>query len=74
MVPDDFLKIYPTPMALCREIGYVNLILALQQDEGVNEWDLRYNKKIYYKSKIPGTQLRDYILNTIASEIYNVEN
>jgi len=61
-------------MSLCREIGYVNIILDLDNKEVMNEWDLRYNNKIYYKSKVPGTQLKDYILNTIASEVYNIEN
>ena len=59
---------------MCQEIGYVNLILALDKNEKLNEWDLRYNKKIYYKSKPPGIELRDYILNTIVSEIYNIQN
>ena len=48
--------------------------MELETNEPLNEWDIRYNKKIYYKSKVPGTQIIDYILNTIASEIYNVEN
>lgn len=61
-------------MQLCRELAFVNSIMSLNVGEQVNEWDLRYNKKIYYKSKVPGTQLRDYIMNTISSEIYNLEN
>lgn len=74
MIPDDYQSKFQTPMQLCRELAYVDLIMELHVEEPLNEWDLRYNKKIYYKSKVPGTQLRDYIMNTISSEIYNLEN
>ena len=61
-------------MSLCREVGYVNIVMELEQQNPLNEWDIIHNKRIYYKSKVPGTQLRDYILNTIPSEIYSIEN
>ena len=73
-MPDNYQTVFPTPMSLCREIAYVNVLMKLDQEEPLNEWDLRYNKKIYYKSPVPGIQLRDYILNTISSETYRIEN
>ena len=74
IIPDNYQSVFPTPMSLCREIAYVNLLMALDNEEPLNEWDLRYNKKVYYASPAPGIQLRDYVLNTIPSEIYNIEN
>ena len=73
-MPDDYLQMFARPIDLCKEIGFVNRVLALANNEPLNEWDMRFNKKIYYKTKPPGIQLRDYILNTIPSEIYNIQN
>ena len=65
---------FTTPMQLCREIGFVNNVLKPAQQEVLNEWDLRFNKKLYSPTPPPGIQIRDYILNTIPSEVYNIQN
>jgi len=54
VVPDNYQQVFPTPMALCREIAYVNLLMNLENEEPLNEWDIRYNSKIYYPSPFPG--------------------
>lgn len=74
ILPDDYAKLFKTPLQLMDECGYIDMPLNLNPMDNKNQWDLVNNEKLYRKDINPILYGLNFLQNNICSNVYLYQN